>query len=85
MSTENIAAFEQKLQATPSLQAGILELQKATQQKLADQMAALSAEQSLPFTAGEFLRFQTSELSDESLTEVAGGLFELSRNHTRLY
>jgi predicted ribosomally synthesized peptide with nif11-like leader len=78
MSTDNISAFFAKAQSDPALAD---KLGLAT----AEAFASVARQEGLPFTAEEFLSFQTSELSDESLTRVAGGIFELSRNHTRLY
>jgi predicted ribosomally synthesized peptide with nif11-like leader len=67
MSTENITAFFAKAESDATL------ADKVSQATVAA-FVSVAQQEGLPFTAEEFLNFQVSELSDETLARVDGGL-----------
>lgn len=67
MSTENISAFFNQVNATPELAA---KLDLAT----AETYARIAREAGFPFSAEEFLSERQTALDDQALGEVAGGV-----------
>lgn len=81
MSSENISKFAEAVAANPSLRAKVETLYIETSRASAEQLAALSVELGIPFTAEEYLANTTGELSESDLSNVAGGIRGDTRNY----
>lgn len=67
MSTTNITAFFAKAESDAAFSGKI-------NTAIAEALATLSIEAGTPFTAEEFLASRTSELSEQELNTVSGGM-----------
>lgn len=73
MSTENLTAFFSQVGSDPALAAKVASTENLSKDEKAAALAQLSAETGTPFTAEDVLAFFATPLSDEELSEVAGG------------
>lgn len=80
MSTENISKFAEATAADPSLRAKVEALYAEASRASAEQLAALSIELGIPFTAEEYLANASGELSESDLSHVAGGIRPNAKN-----
>jgi hypothetical protein len=80
MPTDKIGKFLEEVQSDPALQKEFADICKMSALRAADEMAKLSEEEKMPFTAQEFLAASAAavksgkELDDGELAAVAGGI-----------
>jgi len=81
MSTENIAKFTEAAAADSALRAKVEALYAEASLASAEQLAALSVELGIPFTAEEYLAKANGELSESDLANLAGGIRGDAKNY----